>query len=269
MPEPGRTEAPYWVTSADEARAAVRELAPQRVDFVKIWVDDRDGQYEKLPPEIYRAVIDEAHANGLRTIAHVFTLEDARGLLVAGLDAFAHGVRDREVDDDFVQIWRERPEVVLVPNLPDPGVRVDLGWITTVPEDDLRAMQERSADRPEAQSFFAIQAHNLATLDAAGVRIAFGTDGSVPWAPHLEMEDMVRAGMSPADVIVAATSTSAGLLRLDAELGTVSAGKSADFIVLDANPLDDITNTRRISAVYLRGEPLDRQGLAERLRSGE
>ena len=264
-PEPGRSEAPYWVTGEEEARSAVRELADREVDLVKIWVDDRNGQYEKLSPEVYSAVIEEAHRFGLRVTAHVYTLEDARSLLLAGIDAFAHGVRDRDVDEAFVSLWTERGDVVLVPNLPDPGVPVDLGWISTVPADELRQMQERSTDRPDAQQAFGIQARNLARLHEAGVPIAFGTDGSTPWAPHLEMEDMVRSGMSPGDVIVAATRTSAELMGMADELGTVERGKSADFIVLDANPLDDITNTRRISSVYLRGDAVDREALRARL----
>ncbi|HSJ39676.1 MAG TPA: amidohydrolase family protein, partial [Xanthobacteraceae bacterium] len=102
-----------------------------------------------------------------------------------------------------------------------------------------------------------IQARNLAKLNAAGVRITLGTDGNRPWGPHEEMADMVTAGMTPMQVIVAATHNSAEFLRL-AEAGTLQAGKSADFIVLDANPLDDITNTRRIASVYLRGAAVDR-----------
>ena len=266
-PEPGRSEVPFWVTSEDDARAAVRELAAQEVGLIKIWVDDRNGRYEKLSPALYGAVIDEAHTHGVRVTAHVFTLEDAKGLLRAGLDAFAHGVRDRDVDDELVALWQERPNVALVPNLPNPGVAMDLGWLSgTVPTDELGEMQEASIDRPAAQERFGIQARNLARLNDAGVKIAFGTDGSVPWAVHLEMEDMVRSGMTPAEVIAAATGNSAELLQMT-DVGTLAAGKSADFIVLDANPLDDITNTRRIGAVYLRGTAVDRDGLGARFRA--
>ena len=265
-PEPGRSEAPFWITSEAEGRSAVQELAAQQVDLVKVWVDDRNGQYEKLSPALYSAVIDEAHAHGLRVTAHVFTLEDAKGLLRAGIDAFAHGVRDRDVDDELVELWTERPNVVLVPNLPGPGVAEDLSWLSgTVPAQQLEVMQARSTDRPAAQESFGIQARNLARLNQAGVRIGFGTDGSAPWAVHQEMADMVRAGMTPADVIVAATGSSAELLRMS-DLGTVAPGKSADFIVLDANPLDDITNTRQIAAVYLRGIEVDRDALGARFR---
>jgi imidazolonepropionase-like amidohydrolase len=126
-------------------------------------------------------------------------------------------------------------------------------------------LQEGSADRPAAQEAFAIQARNLDRLAREGIRVAFGTDGSVAWAPHLEMEDMVRAGMSPADVIVAATGTSAELMRM-ADVGTLQVGKSADFLVLDANPLEDIRNTRRIASVYLRGVAIDRAAIGARLR---
>jgi imidazolonepropionase-like amidohydrolase len=263
-PEPGRSEVPYWVDTEEEARAAVRELAEKEVDWVKIWVDDRGGQYERLTPELYGAVIDEAHQHGLRVAAHIFRLEDAKGLLRAGIDAFAHGIRDQDIDDEVVQLWLERPEVVLIPNLPGPGVPSDVSWISSVPADRLAQMQEgASRENVNAQEAFGIQARNLVRLKEAGVTIAFGTDGGNPWAVHQELEDMVRAGMSPAEVLVAATSTSAELLGLD-DLGAVSVGKSAAFVVLNANPLDDIEATRDISAVYLRGERLNRAELAEK-----
>ena len=265
-PEPGRSEVPHWVTTEEEARDAVRELAAQQVDIVKIWVDDRGGQYERLSPELYGAVIDEAHANGLRVTAHVFRLEDAKGLLRAGIDAFAHGIRDMDVDDELVDLWREHPDVVLVPNLPGPGVVEEFGWLSgTVSADRIAEMNAGSTDRPAAQESFGIQARNLVRLSQEGFKVAFGTDGSSPWAVHQELADMVRTGMTPADVIVAATSASAEFMRAD-DLGTVEAGNSADFIVLDANPLDDITNTRAISAVHLRGVAVDREGLGARLR---
>ncbi len=265
-PEPGRSEVPHWVTTDEEARAAVRELAADQVDFVKIWVDDRSGQYERLSAELFGVVIDEAHANGLRVTAHVFTLEDAKGLLRAGVDAFAHGIRDMDVDDELIALWQERPNVVLVPNLPAPGVAEDMGWLAgSVPASRVELMQTNSFDRPELQEFFGIQARNLNRLSQEGITISFGTDGSSPWAAHQELADMVRTGMSPADVIVAATSASAEFVGAD-DLGTVAAGRSADFIVLDANPLDDITNTRMIDAVYLRGAAMDRDGLGARFR---
>jgi imidazolonepropionase-like amidohydrolase len=258
MQEPGRTTVPYWVSSAAEARRAVEELAARKVDIVKIWVDTRDGKYRKLSPEIYGAVIDEAHKRGLRVTAHIFELEDAKGLLRAGVDALAHGVRDRDIDDELVAMFRQRPNLVLTPNLPDRGVKVDHSWLkASLPPNQFALLEQANTDRKIAQQFYGIQARNLAKLNAAGVRITLGTDGNRPWGPHDEMEDMVIAGMTPMQVIVAATRNSAEFLRL-ADTGTLEVGKSADFIVLDANPLQDITNTRRISAVVLRGAPVDR-----------
>ena len=190
--------------------------------------------------------------------AHIFTLADAVGLLEAGIDAFAHGIRDTDIDDEVIALFKQRPDFVLVPNLPDRGVATDLGWLSTsVPAADLKKLQEAAVDRHEAKAVFDLQARNLAKLNAAGVRIALGTDGNTPWGPHAEMADMVAAGMTPAQVIVAATRTAAEFMRLS-DMGTIAPGKRADFIVLDANPLDDIANTRRISAVYLQGVALDR-----------
>jgi imidazolonepropionase-like amidohydrolase len=258
MPEPGRITVPHWINNEEEGRKAVQELAGRKVDIVKIWVDDRDGKYKKLTPEIYGAIIDEAHKQNLRVSAHIYNMEDAKGLIRAGIDAFAHGVRDKDIDDEMVTMFRQRPSLVVTPNLPDRGVKVDLGWLKAgMPAADVERLEKDNTDRPQAQQFFGIQARNLAKLNAAGVRITLGTDGNRPWGAHDEMADMVVAGMTPMQVIVASTRNSAEFLRL-ADAGTLQPGKSADFIVLDGNPLDDIANTRRISAVYLRGAAVDR-----------
>jgi imidazolonepropionase-like amidohydrolase len=262
-------DAAYGVSTEEEGRKAVQELADKKVDLVKIWVDDRNGTVKKLPPPIYRAIIDEAHKHNLRVSAHIFYLADAKELLRSGIDIFAHGVRDKDIDAEFIKLFKAHPNVTLIPNLPDnPDTMLDYAWIgETVPAAEVQKMRDAIANRkPEAEKkardFFGIQARNLAKLNAAAVRIAYGTDSgtSVGWPAHVELQDMVAAGMTPNQVLVAATKTSADLLKLD-QLGTVAEGKSADFIVLDANPLDDITNTRRIAKVFLRGKEIDRAAM--------
>ncbi len=266
-----RRDAPYGVSTDAEARAAVRELAARPVDIVKIWVDDRDGTVPKLPPALYRAIIDEAHKNGLRVTAHIFDLADAKELLRSGIDGFAHGIRDRDVDDEFMTLIKAHPDVWVIPNLPDRDTGDDFAWLSdTVPAQEIQRLRDAAARRTpaaakQAKDLFEVQARNLARLSAAGVRIGYGTDAgvSVGWNGQAELADMVAAGMSPAQVLIAATTTSAAILQLD-QLGTLAVGKSADFVVLDANPLDDITNTRRISRVYLRGQEVDRGALRAR-----
>jgi imidazolonepropionase-like amidohydrolase len=270
-------DAAYGVSNEAEARKVVQELAAKKVDLVKIWVDDRKGTVTKLPPTLYRVIIDEAHKNNLRVVAHIFYLADAKELLRSGIDGFAHGVRDRDIDEEFLKLLKQHPNVFWTPNLPDRPTPTleEADWLAeTLPAARIQQMRDAIAKRtPEAtkemQELFNVQTRNLKRLNEAGARIGFGTDSgtTVGWPAHEELADMVTAGMTPAQVLVAATKTTAGILKLD-DLGTVAVGKSADFIVLDANPLENIKNTRRIAKVYLRGQEVDRAALRKSFLSG-
>ncbi len=166
-------------------------------------------------------------------------------------------------------MMKAHPNVYMTTNLPDnPDVAPDYALISeTVPASEVQKLKDAAAkmkprDIKKARDFFGIQAQNLAKLNAAGVKIVLGTDSSetVGWPVHTELSDMVVAGMTPAQVLTAATKTAAEVLKLD-DMGAIAAGKSADFDVLDANPLDDIKNTRKITKVYLRGVEVDRAAL--------
>src|SRR5262245_51238371 len=268
-PEPGRSQAPFWVTSEAEVRKAVDEMAAKKVDIIKFWVDDRDHTVTKLSPELYRAGIDEAHKKGLRTIAHIFTLDDAKAILRADLDNFAHSVRDKDVDDEYIRMIKAKPNFIVDPNLPDSGVKADRSWLRdSMPAAEFQKLQAETKDDPKAQQFFGIQCRNLGRLTKEGIKVSLGSDGPIPWAAHEEMADMASCGMTPAQVIVAATRNAAELAKFT-DAGTIAVQKSADFVVLDANPLDDIKNTRKISSVYLRGSQVDRAGLKARFASGK
>jgi imidazolonepropionase-like amidohydrolase len=256
--EKGREQAAYWVGTEKEARDAVKENAAKRPDIIKIWVDDREGTVPKLTPALYGAIIDEAHKQNVRVTAHIFNLEDAKGLLNANVDAFAHGVRDRDVDDAFIALVRTKPNLTLNPNLPGRGAPTDLSFLQgRIPAEEFADVQKGNVDNAKQAQAFGIQARNLKRMNDAGTRVVLGTDGNIPWEPHREMENMVVAGMTPMQVIVASTSRAAEFMRLTNQ-GTLQAGKSADMIVLDANPLDNITNTRRINQVYHKGQMVNR-----------
>jgi imidazolonepropionase-like amidohydrolase len=264
----------YPVTTADEGRERVRELAARRADAVKIWVDDRGGRVKKLTPDLFRPVIDEAHAQGLKAVAHVYYLDDAHALVDAGIDGFMHPVRDQVMDDELIRKMKER-NVFLAANiglqrrgtlstLPD-ATRALLA--ETVPASVIEQYEAALAKRqPEAlataRATYRRMSESLKRLSAAGVRVVLGGDTGIPnawhgWAEMYELETMVDAGLTPAQAIVASTSASAAVLGLN-DMGAVAPGKRADFVVLDASPLENISNAQRISAVYLGGQAMNR-----------
>jgi imidazolonepropionase-like amidohydrolase len=268
-----RLGVPYGAQSEAEGRKDVDELVARQVPIIKIWVDDRLGTVPKLQPNVYRAIVDEAHKRNTRVVAHIFALEDGKDLLKAGVDGFAHGVRDKDIDEEYLTIVRQHPNVWVEPNLPEhPDPPESLDWIAdTIPAAQLKRMKDQLANRTPAQNktlqdAFDIQCRNLKKIRDAGVRIAFATDGGVDmaWPVHTELEDMVHCGLTPAEALIAATRTAAEVIKSDS-LGMVATGKSADFVVLDANPLDAITNTRKINKVYLRGQEVDRAALRKTL----
>ena len=263
---------PYGARTGKEGRDHVRELHARGVRFVKIWVDDRNGDVPKLQPGVYRAIIAEAHANGMEVLAHLSrtsALADAKDLLQAGVDGFVHLVRDRDVDEEYLAAVKAHPKVWSGPNIPVPPTRDTVASLAeTQPAKQIEAIRAQLA-QAEAKGnppneLFELHCRNLRKIHDVGMVIGMGTDGTGDgFGSHEQIEAYTRCGMTPMEAIVAATGTNARVLHLD-RMGTVAAGKEASFNVLDANPLDGITNTRRISKVYLRGKELDRQALKGR-----
>jgi imidazolonepropionase-like amidohydrolase len=272
------TDQVYRLTTVEEARKEVDEFAAHRADMVKIWVDQLHGAGPEMTPEIYKAVIEEAHKKHMRVAAHEYALQDARQLVADGVDVLAHSVRDQVVDDGFVQamkqnkvwyvptftvdesffVYAERPafmESDFFQQAAGPKLMAKFnapGYVEKINQDERTAQHRKD---------FAVGQENLKRLFDAGVNVGFGTDsGAVPgripgFAEHRELELMVQAGLTPMQAIAAASGENAKLLHLR-DRGTIAVGKRADLLVLDADPLADIRNTQKIVAVYQEGRSI-------------
>ena len=279
---PGLKVAPdqvdYPATPA-EARKDVDTYASHHADIVKIWVDPSHGRLPEMPPSIYSAVIDQAHHDRLHVAAHVYALADAKQLVQDGIDVLAHSVRDQPVDSAFIQSMLHH-HTWYIPTLSldeafyiyatDPSVmqsnffRQAAGpqLLAKLQASDYREKTLSSAQTKQSTQDHAVAMQNLKSLYDAQVQIAFGTDsgaapGRIPgFSEHRELEDLVHAGLTPLQAITIATGQTGQLLHTlnpTLNLGLIAPGYSADLLILAADPLANITNTRHIEAVYHHG----------------
>ena len=272
---PGLKGVPYEVSSVADVQKDVADLAGEKVDIVKIWVDDHLGKDVKIPIDLSKAIIEESHKYHLKVAAHVFYLDDAKALVNAGLYGLAHSVRDKPVDAELIESMKQhkawqaaatltREASTFIFSAPSPMLN-DPFFAPSVSASTLRtlkdpAFQQQMAADPDAQhgrAWLETAKKNLKTLFDAGVKCGFGTDTGPPrriqgYFEHWEMELMAEAGLTPSQIITIATKNSAEFLGAS-DLGTLQKGKWADLIVLRANPLDNIKNTRTIESVWIAG----------------
>src|SRR5262245_37601227 len=265
--------------SPDEARRSVARLADVKVDLIKYHIN---GNPNDMTPEIYGALVDESKKRGFMTTVHIFNLRDAKGAIEKGTNALVHSVRDQDVDQALIDMMK-RNNVSYVPTLTrDLSVFIyetepafwqepffQKGMYVYKTEVDILkdpAEQQKARTSPAVQRIKVAleQANrNLKRLSDAGITIGMGTDTASPndlgrwpgYFEHTEMEMMVQAGLTPMQVLVAATSANARIFKLD-NVGSIAVGKEADLVVLSANPLDNIRNTRQIDSVWIAGRRL-------------
>lgn len=268
----------YEVIRAPEGRAAVQDVLAKNIKQVKIWLGDRGGSYPAMPWQVYDAIIDEAHKNGMRVHAHATTIRDQKDALRAGVDVIVHVVQNAPIDDELSALLKEkRPYWATVIALGDRSdVCDDDPFFTQSLSDRIIADIRATActPNPNAAAREGQLKQNFMKMIESGARLILGADTGIRpgnafgSGDHHEIAHWVQMGLSPADAIMAATSRPAEALGLT-DVGTLAPGKVADFIVLNANPLDDIRNTRQIANVYLRGARLDRAALLAKWKNAE
>jgi imidazolonepropionase-like amidohydrolase len=265
--------------SPEEARRQVDTLASEQVDAIKIFVDDLGGTAPKIQPAVIDAILDEARKYNIPVTAHIYSLADTEHLVRAGAAGFLHMIQDTEdLDEAFISRLRDL-RIVFAPTL----VRQELDWLyaehpkmlddpdvgRSVDADVIAAARQASQTSqgtPGDRLNFERAMHNTKKLAAGGVLIGVGSDGGSTLdfpglMTHRELELLVEAGLSPMDVIVAATRTGSLALRKTDELGTIEPGRLADLMLVSANPLEDVRNLRKIDRVMLHGEWVDRDHL--------
>ncbi len=270
-------------SSADAARAMVQDQLRYEPDLIKIWyIVSSDGDYtDNL--ELVRATIEEAHSGGVRVAVHATSLEAARASVEAGADILVHSVSDQLVDQEFVELVKQRGTIYTTTLIVREGYAEVLGggidlldverrlgdpdvvktWSELygpVDEEVLRASGARRTERLERQ--MPIMQANLKAMHDGGAIVAAGTDaGNIGTlhgpSIHRELRLMVEAGLSLREALIAATRNAARVFAREPEFGTLESGKLADLLILNANPLDDIANLERIDRVVKGGEVLD------------
>ena len=270
-----------------EIPAQMDSLKKINAELVKIWVDDFNGKFKKkISPEIYKAIITEAHKRDLRVAAHVYYLSDLKQLVKDGIDVIGHSVRSEVIDDatlvqmkakniiyiptlsldEFAYVYAKKPEWI---NDEFFKKSLEQGVYEMITSEKYQNELKNSPAFAKNMKAFDIAKQNLKKVFDAGIPVAMGTDsGAMPlraqgFSEHLELQLMTESGLTPLQAITVATKNSAKALKIDKDFGTIETGKMADFIILNSDPSKNIKNTRDIFLVYKAGKEVSKGPIAK------
>lgn len=283
------------VATPREARAAVRKVLPYQPDVIKVFTDGwRYGaasDMTSMNEDVLTALVDEAHKNGIEVLTHTVSLEKAKIAARSKVDVIAHGIGDRDADEELFKmmkasgttyaptlaVYEPRGRDILTPLLNavlEPAVKNGINPPLVAPQNPPlkpAAGSAENGDAPRVRRWATLQ-RNTAALRQAGISFGTGTDAGVSgthhgWATLRELQLLVAGGLTPLEAITAATGNAARAIKVDAQRGTIAAGKLADLILIAGEPHKNIGDIQKINRIFLGGRELDREKLAREIAS--
>lgn len=271
----------YRPQNADEVARDMQSLSQKSPDVVKVWVDNFYHTVPKMKPRMYKEVIKKAHDHHLPVASHIYYLDDAKELVASGSNILEHSIRDKLVDAELIEAMKKN-KVAIVPTLQldeayfvfteSPAWMHDDFFLSALAPGVLEVLEGKTSipsykPKLSEKEVLKIALKNINTLFRHGILVGLGTDSGARieriqgFSEHRELQLLVQAGLTNLEAIQVATSNSAKIMRVFDKMGSLESGKKANFIILNADPLENIKNTQSISSVWIDGQAVSRKSV--------